>query len=196
MACARGTVLRSMQGVLVPRRRHPERLMRIAAQQRFAGGGAGSVEGPVVAAGRIVGPRGGLQHAMLGRFGCQVEAAILLWQQARRLGGNDAIDASVERPPDAARDRNDVAHCERFGRVAEPAELWRQVATVELDLPVDTGNERGAYRMGVLVQCGGLTRRDLVDADGQVSDVAGDVGGTQDFRLTAECAAAQAVHLP
>ena len=51
-------------------------------------------------------------------------------------------------------------------------------------------------RMCRFVQCGGLTRRDLVDADGQVRDVAGDVGGAQDLRLTAERAAAQAVHLP
>ena len=50
--------------------------------------------------------------------------------------------------------------------------------------------------MGLLVQRGGFTRRDLVDADGQVGDVAGDVGGTQDLRLAAERAAAQAVHLP
>ena len=42
----------------------------------------------------------------------------------------------------------------------------------------------------------GFAIGDLVDADGQVGDVARDVVGAEDFRLAAERAAAQAVHLP
>ena len=47
-----------------------------------------------------------------------------------------------------------------------------------------------------LVQRAGFAFGDPVDADGQMRDVAGDVGRAEDFGLAAERAPAQAVHLP
>ena len=47
-----------------------------------------------------------------------------------------------------------------------------------------------------LVQRIGFARGDLVDADGQMRDVAGEVGRPEDLRLPAERAAAQPIHLP
>ena len=145
MSGAGRVILRPVQRVFVPARRHPERLMRIAAQHRLAAGGAAAMQRPVVAAGRIVGAGGVLQHAMLRGFRRQVQRAERLRQQARRLGGHDAVDAAVQRPPDAARDRHDVAHGERLRRVVELAEFGRQVAPHQLDLPIDPGDQRGDH---------------------------------------------------
>ena len=50
--------------------------------------------------------------------------------------------------------------------------------------------------MRPLVERAGFASRDLVDADGEMGDIAGNVGGPEDFRLAAERAAAQPVHLP
>ena len=142
MAGAGGVVLRAVQRVLVPARRHPERLMRIAAQQRLAAG----VRLPcnaqlLLPVASSVPARALLQHAVLGRFRRQVQAAVCLRQQARRLGGNDAIDAAVQRPPDTARDRNDVAHGERLGRIARRWNSGGRSRAEKLDLPVDAGDE-------------------------------------------------------
>ena len=151
---------------------------------------------PVVAAGRIVGARGILQHAVLRRFGRQVQPTERLRQQARSLGGHDAVDAAIQRPPDAARNRDDIAHGERLRRIVEPAEFGRQVAPHKLDLAIDAGDERGDHTVRRLVHRVGFARRDLVDADGQMRDIAGDVGRPENFRLAAQRAAAQPIHLP
>ena len=160
MPGAGGVVLRPVQRVFVPGRWHPERLVRIAAQHRLAAG----VRLPCSAqlllpvASSVPGAR-----AASTRFseasGVRYRRAERLGQQSRRFGRHDAVDAAVQRPPDAARDRHDIAHGERLGRVVEFAELRRQVAPQQLDLPIDPGDERGDHACVCLVHAHRLRAR-------------------------------------
>ena len=50
--------------------------------------------------------------------------------------------------------------------------------------------------MRPLVERAGFAVRNLVDADSEMGDIARDIGGPEDFRLAAERATAQPVHLP
>ncbi len=151
---------------------------------------------PVVAAGRIIGASGVLQHAVLRGFRRQVQTAKRLRQHARCLGRHDAIDAPIQRPPDAAGDRHHIARGERLGRIVEPAEFGRQIAPKDVDLAIDPGNEGSHHCVRRLVERGSFAVSDLVDADGQMRDIAGNIGGPEDFRLAAERTATQPIHLP
>jgi len=133
---------------------------------------------------------------MLGRFRGEVDLAERLGQKLRRLGCRQPVDAAVQRPPEAARDRDQVGNPERLRLVAEQLELRRQPATEDLDLPVDAGDIRGAFGVGLAVHPGGLLGRDAVEAEGAVRDVVAEIGRPEDLRLAAERAAAQPVHLP
>src|SRR5262249_40380825 len=98
--------------------------------------------------------------------------------------------------PDTAPDGYDIARGERLRRVVQTLEFWRQLADRQLDLSVDPGDERCHHDACAVVQCICLAHRDLVDADSQVRDVAGQICGAEDLPLAAKRASPQAIHLP
>ena len=142
--------------------------------------------------------RVGRQDQVLRCLGREVQRAqALLGQEARAFGGGDAVDAAVERPPDAAADGDDVAHRERLGLVFEHARTRPAARRAEaLDLAVDAGDDGLDDRAGRAVRRLRLARGDRRDADRAMRDVAAEIGGAEDLRLAAERAAAQPVHLP
>jgi hypothetical protein len=71
-----------------------------------------------------------------------------------------------------------------------------QVIAHGSDGGIDPGDEGFAEGARGGVDQDGFAVADLGNADGQMRDVGGDIGRTQDFGLAAERAATQAVHLP
>ena len=117
--------------------------------------------------------------------------------QMRGLGGHDAVDAAVQRPPDAAADGDDVGHRERARHVlqdagtrsAAPAPNASICRLIPATQRLDQGPGRRVHRVG-------LARGDRGDADGAMGDVARQVGGPEHCGLPPQRAAAQPVHLP
>jgi hypothetical protein len=80
---------------------------------------------PVVAAGRIVGSRRGLQYAILRSFRRQVHSAERYGKQSCCFSRDDAVDAAIQRPPDAARNGHDVADAEWLRHIVEAVKFRR-----------------------------------------------------------------------
>ena len=207
VAAAGGVILRAVQGEFIPAGGHPERLVRVAGEDGVAAGGFAAGDRPVVGAGRVLGAHrvggagivrrhGAGKHKVFRCFRREVESLQGFGQELGGFGGDETVDAAIERPPEAAGGGDDVTHGKGVRLVADKFEFDREVIAHCGDAGIDAGNEGFADGAGGGVDQDGFAVADLGDADGEMCDVGGEVGRTEDFGLTTERAAAQAVHLP
>src|SRR6185437_11860935 len=108
----------------------------------------------------------------------------------------DALQSSVQRPPESSEGDDDVAHAPRVGMVVEDFELDRQVLPHRVDGTIDPTNECLQHGSCLLVDQVDLVRRDPIETKRSMDRVGDQMPLAENLGKPTVSAAPKEVHLP